>query len=200
MDLILDNVWKRYTTGWILKEISEQLNHGQKVAITGNNGSGKSTLLQIVSGYLSPSKGKIIYKHDGNEINRDHIYKYLSISAAYSELDEELTIPEIYNHYKLFKPLVVNRLDEFLEITEFVKHKGKQIRYFSSGMKQRLSLGLAFVMDVPLLLLDEPTSFLDKHKKGWYTEMMHRFAADKLVIVASNDEHDIGLCERTISL
>lgn len=200
MELILDNVWKRYATGWILRELSEHFHHGQRIAITGNNGSGKSTLLQILSGYLSPSKGKIIYNHEGKKIDRDHIYKYLSISAAYSELDEELSISEIFEHYKLFKKLRVDTLNEFLEITGFVGHKEQQVRYFSSGMKQRLSLGLAFVMDVPLLLMDEPTSFLDKEKKSWYSEMMEQYTSDKLVIIASNDDHDIAGCDYRLHL
>ena len=200
MDLTLDNIWKRYTSGWVLKGVSIHISHGQNVSIIGLNGSGKSTLLQIISGYLSSSKGKIIYHHEGKNIDRDEIYKYCAITAAYAELDEELSIAELFNHYKIFKPLLLDNLDDFLELTDFVKLKNKQIRHFSSGMKQRLSLGMAFIMDVPILLMDEPTSFLDESKKAWFEEMMNRYTKDKTVIIASNDERDIKTCHAAIEL
>jgi len=200
MELFLDNIWKRYTSGWVLKEVSSHIPQGQHVSIVGANGSGKSTLLQIISGYLSPSKGEVNYKNANKHIDRDNIYKYCSISAAYAELDEEMSITELYNHYKIFKPLIVNSLDEFLELTDFMKLKDRQIRYFSSGMKQRLSLGLAFIMDVPILLMDEPTSFLDEQKKSWYGEMINLYARNKTVIIASNDQRDIKSCTSSIVL
>ena len=111
-----------------------------------------------------------------------------------------MSITELYNHYKIFKPLIVNSLDEFLELTDFVKLKDRQIRYFSSGMKQRLSLGLAFIMDVPILLMDEPTSFLDEQKKSWYGEMVNLYTKNKTVIIASNDHRDIKSCTSSIVL
>ena len=200
MDITLDRIWKRYTTGWVLKDISEQIQSCQKVAITGNNGSGKSTLVQLISGFLSPSKGTITYGHLGKSVDRDKIYSHCAIAAAYVELDEELTISEIFEHYIQFKPFMDATLSGFISMTDFSSARDKRIRYFSSGMKQRLSLGLAFNMAVPLLLLDEPTSFLDSEKKGWYAEMLSHHTKDKTVIIASNDEQDISSCQKTIRL
>ena len=200
MTITLDKISKRYTTGWVLKDIDAVIRSGEKVAITGANGSGKSTLIQIISGFLSASKGQIIYSHLDKKVDRDDIFKFLAISAAYSELDEELTIAELYKHYSLFKPLLIHSLDEFLELTDFRKQKDKEVRYFSSGMKQRLALGFAFVIDAPILLLDEPTSFLDESKKGWYNQLFEEYTTNKTVIIASNDEKDIINCTSRITL
>lgn len=200
MNISLDQVWKRYTTGWVLREISKEISSGQKVAIGGANGSGKSTLVQIVAGYLSNTKGKVTYSHSGKKVSRDELYKHLAVSAAYAELDEELTIAEIFDHYQIFKPFHLTMLNEFLDLVDFKKQAAKQVRYFSSGMKQRLSLGLAFNMDVPLLILDEPTSFLDENKKQWFAEMMKNYTTNKTVIIASNDERDVLGCESFIQL
>ncbi len=200
MKVTLEKISKRYTTGWVLKDIDAVIHSGEKVAITGTNGAGKSTLLQIISGFLSASTGKVIYNHKEKEIDRDDIYKYLAMSAAYSELDEELTIAELYKHYSLFKPLLVHSLDEFLDLTDFKKQKDKEVRYFSSGMKQRLALGFSFVIDAPLILLDEPTSFLDDTKKAWYNELIENYTINKTVLIASNDEKDIVSCTNRIAL
>jgi len=200
MKVTLDKISKRYTTGWVIKDLSKEILPGQKVAITGANGSGKSTLIQIISGYLSASQGKIIYNKDTTIVDRDDIYKHIAISAAYAELDEELTIAEMFKHYSLFKPMSVSSLDEFLIITDFTSQQNKEVRFFSSGMKQRLALGFAFLMEVPLLLLDEPTSFLDEGRKEWYAEMMQKYTQDKTVIIASNDTFDIAACTEGIEL
>jgi len=200
MDILIDQVWKRYSTGWVLKDVSKHIKSGDRIAITGDNGSGKSTLIQIISGLLSSSKGKITYKHAGKEIGRDNVFQYCAISAAYAELEEELSIKEIFDHYQVFKPFKITDFKDFIELTAFEKQGDKQIRYFSSGMKQRLALGLALNMDVPLLILDEPTSFLDESKKSWYAEVMDKFTENKTVIIASNDLTDISTCTGRIEL
>jgi len=200
MDIILDDIGKRYTTGWVFKNISHHLTQGQHLSITGTNGSGKSTLLQIIAGFLSYTKGEVTYKHEGKEISRDNIYKYCGISAAYTELDEELTVTEIFEHYKVFKKMLVTNSNAFLDLVDLKKEKNKRIAQFSSGMKQRLNLGLALVMDTPLLLLDEPTSFLDKGRKAWYAEMVQAYALNKILVIASNDDFDIQTCTANIFL
>ncbi len=200
MNIVLDNISKRYTTGWVLRNISHNISSGEHVAITGQNGSGKSTLVQIISGYLSTTQGSVEYTNEGQKIDRDDVYKQVAISAAYLELDEEFTVNELFEHYKIFKPVIVDSFSEFLEISDFKKEKDKQVRYFSSGMKQRLALSLAFNMDVSLLILDEPTSFLDEHRKSWYADMLENFSQDKTVLIASNDEFDIRSCTSRIAL
>lgn len=200
MDVLIEDISKRYTTGWVIRNLSHHITPHQHLSITGPNGSGKSTLLQIIAGYLSYSKGKVIYSYNGKDIKRDDIYKYCSVAAAYAELDEELTVTEIYEHYKIFKPYLLNDRSSFLDLVDLKRERDKRIAHFSSGMKQRLHLGLSFCMDVPLLLLDEPTSFLDKSKKAWFHELLAAYGNDKTIIIASNDEDDISSCSSNIEL
>lgn len=201
MDIHLDKVSKRYTTGWVLKDITVDIPYGSRVSITGPNGSGKSTLLQIIAGYLSYTQGAVSYiDKNSTSIDRDDIYKHCAISAAYMELDEELTVEEIYAHYQIFKNFKVNKVSEFLDLVDLQMATDKQIRYFSSGMKQRLNVGLALAMDTPLIFLDEPTSFLDEGRKTWYTEVIQELTQGHTLIIASNDESDIASCKQNIHL
>lgn len=194
MQIELENVGKRFSSGWVFKDVSLIINSGQKFSITGLNGSGKSTLINILCGYLSNTKGKVNYTFDGKKIDRDNIYKHCAISFAYAELDEELTVLEIFDHYQKFKSFKITDPSTFLEICDLKKHSDKAVGNFSSGMKQRLSLSLSFLMDTSLLLLDEPTSFLDSEKKSWFHSMMEKYTENRTVIIASNDEADINLC------
>ena len=198
MDILLHNIGKRFTTGWVFRNINKEINVGDHLAITGRNGSGKSTLLQIICGYLTNTEGKVTYTYKGKEVSRDNIFKQLAISTAYMELDEELTATEIFEHNKIFKPYLIQDVQEFLELVKLTNHQKKEVKYYSSGMKQRLSLGLALCMDLPLLFLDEPTSFLDVQKKEWFKTMLERFAKGKTVIIASNDGFDIESCNKEI--
>ena len=67
-------------------------------------------------------------------------------------------------------------------------------------MKQKIQIALALLSDTPYLLLDEPTSFLDKAAKRWFEELLHLHAQNRVVIIASNDSFDIGLCGKVIEL
>lgn len=200
MHVQLDDIGKRFTTGWVFKGINHEAKSGDCIAITGANGSGKSTLLNIISGYLSYSKGKLIYDKQGATISRDDVYKYTSIAAAYSELDEELTAKEIFEHYRKFKSFRITGSEEFLQVVELEKEVDKQIRYFSSGMKQRLNLALALGMDTSLLLLDEPTSFLDDKRKAWFHDLLKKYRKGRTIFIASNDQSDLQSCSSEISL
>jgi len=200
MNICLKNISKRFDSGWIIKNLDLEIKTGDRIAIRGANGSGKSSLIKIISGYLSMSKGRISYDLVGKTIDRDDLYKYLSISTAYSELDEELNPVELFQHFSIFKKYLITDKDEFIDLVDLRKHKNKAIKYFSSGMKQRLNLALAICMDVPLLIMDEPTSFLDAERKIWYKEIIERFAGNKTIVVASNEELDFEFCNRSIVL
>ncbi|MGA0257694.1 MAG: ABC transporter ATP-binding protein [Saprospiraceae bacterium] len=200
MHISIENLSKRFDSGWVFRDLNISIQAGQKVAVTGPNGSGKSTLLNILCGLLSPSLGTVTYVMHEKHIDRDDIYKYISISAAYSELDEELSPRELFTHYSNFKSFRIDSLEKFLELAQLEDARDKPVVYFSSGMKQRLSLALALTMDSPLLFLDEPSSFLDDTRKSWFYELFHAYVEGKTVFLASNDKADLDLCDTSILL
>jgi ABC-type multidrug transport system ATPase subunit len=89
---------------------------------------------------------------------------------------------------------------ELIGILDFSKSKNKEIRHFSSGMKQRLKLILAICSDTPALFLDEPTTNLDTQGIDWYQELIEKFRKDRLIIVASNMEIDYQFCDRFLNI
>ncbi len=191
MQISLENVGKKFNRDWILRKASFTFGENRSYAITGPNGSGKSTLLQMISGLLPLTEGTIRYRHAGQDVSGEDIFRQIAIAAPYLELIEEFTLTELLKFHRQFKPLRHNISEgDFLELTSLQAARHKPVRHFSSGMKTRVKLGLAFLSDVLLLLLDEPTSNLDLPGIAWYQHMLRSYAADRLVMIFSNQRYE----------
>jgi len=201
MKIKLEKLSKRYLYDWIINDMDFVFEPNSITGINGINGSGKSTLIKLLSGYLSPSQGKILYSIENKKIERPDVFKYMSLAAPYSDLVQEYDAEEMFLFHTKFKKLRSN-LDAktFLEKVNLKGNKGKQIQFYSSGMKQRLQLAIALFTESKLLLLDEPTSYLDSTNKEWFYNLLKTEISGRTVIVASNDEDDFRFCTEVISL
>jgi ABC-type multidrug transport system ATPase subunit len=193
---------KKFSRQWIFKDLSFSFGTPQKISILGKNGSGKSTLLQVISGYESLSKGMIRYMLNGNEIVSGQIYHSISIAAPYLELIEEYTLTEMVRfHFRFKSPAGKMSADEIIQLTQLEHSKDKIIKYYSSGMKQRVRLTLAIVSDVKLVLLDEPLSNLDREGESWYRTLTEKFLKEKSAVVCSNqNEPEYFFCDRNLNI
>lgn len=203
MVIELTSVSKRYRREWILRDINLQLQSGQGYAISGPNGSGKSTFLRLLSGHLTPSRGKRRYLDENNqEITVDTIYQRLSFAAPYIELIEEFTLEEAIQFHQRFRPFQAGLSPQILiqDILELNRVRSLSINRFSSGMKQRVKLALACCTKADFILLDEPTTNLDQQGMDWYQELVQQFVKNRLLVVASNVEADFQACQHTISI
>ncbi|PBQ32441.1 hypothetical protein CNR22_11895 [Sphingobacteriaceae bacterium] len=131
--------------------------------------------------------------NDNHKINPDKLRNYISFASPYLQLIEDFTLLEMIEHTRLFKPFLNSiSSNEVIELIQLQSAKNKFIRQFSSGMKQRLKLGLAILADTPILLLDEPISNLDKNAIQWYKDLIAGYTVNRTVVVCSNaiaDEH-----------
>ena len=203
MKINLNKVGKRYHLDWIFRNIDFEFRSGEPCVIVGPNGSGKSTLLQIVSGLVIPNEGAIVYEMDDKIIPVEHIFRHFSIATPYLELIEDFTLAEIIEfHFKFKKFLGSNAVvEEVIDIIDLHKSKNKHLKYYSSGMKQRVKLALAILSDTPILLLDEPTSNLDKKGMEWYRGLIEKYAMNRLVIVCSNNQSvEFDFCQQKIDI
>jgi ABC-type multidrug transport system ATPase subunit len=201
MKIILQNIGRRFNRDWIFRGIDQTFVSGKIYAILGPNGSGKSTLLQVLNGSLSPSAGVISYFFEDKPVEIDAVYQLLSLAAPYLELIEEFTLDEMIDFHFKFKRYKTG-IDKniVIDLLAMPGSKNKMIRYFSSGMKQRLKLALAFCADTPMLMLDEPTSNLDSQGVDWYLSLVQQFAQNRLTIICSNQEHEYSFCDEQLSI
>lgn len=159
--------------------------------------------MKILSGYLSPTQGDISFVFNEKKTDIDLIYKNISYAAPYIDLIEEYSLSEFIAFHARFKPLINNlSADEVINILELAHTGTKEMRFFSSGMKQRVRLGLAILSDTPILLLDEPTTNLDVKGVDWYATMIEKFVmpTQRLCIIASNTPHDYAFCDEFLNV
>lgn len=201
MTIIFYKAGKRFNRDWIFRNADLTFLPGHSYAITGSNGSGKSTLLQTVAGSIEVSEGKIEWRVNNTSIDANNIYSFLTISAPYVEVIEEMSAAEFLQFHQQFKPLIRSiSISEILKLVGLEKAAKRQIRYYSSGMKQRLKLAQAIFSDAPLLLLDEPCTNLDVAGYELYHKLIKDYAKNKTIIVSSNDVNEFSFCEEVINI
>jgi ABC-type multidrug transport system ATPase subunit len=227
MIITLNHIGKKFSREWIFRNVNLQFTAGNHYAILGPNGSGKSTLLQLIAGNQIASEGDIkyelpssFYRQSDNQfvatngahrsasdaplnlIPSDQIYRYTAICAPYLQLIEEMTLSELIAFHKKFKSFctAITHGEEIIDLLQLSQAGKKQIRYYSSGMKQRVKLGLALLSDVKLIILDEPLTNLDEQGKAWYYELLSTYAGQKIVLIGSNRPDEYCMCHYKIDI
>ncbi len=201
MEIQLEQVAKKFNREWVFRSISLQIQQSDITAITGPNGSGKSTLLQIIAGSLLHTEGQISCRHHQEIINPEDMYKHLAMVAPAMSLPEDFTLMEFLEFHFKFKTLKAGyEIDALPEIMQLEHATNKYIKNFSTGMKQRLKLGVAFYAEVPLILLDEPATNLDKSGFEWYINEVGKILPEKMVFVCSNRQDEYSFCNNIVDI
>jgi len=201
MKISLEHIGRRFNREWIFRDINYEFESGSSYAVLGANGAGKSTLLQVISGSLSSSEGKISYLQGDTTIDQEKVFIHLSMAAPYLELIEEFTLIELIDfHFRFKKYRKGFNRKGVIELLGLNNSEFKAIKYFSSGMKQRVKLALAFCSDTSILLLDEPASNLDQQGLEWYRSLASTLSSDRLLIICSNQEQEYSFCNHKLNI
>ena len=205
MKISLTDAGKRFNRDWIFRHLTYEFSAGQSYAIIGPNGSGKSTLLQVLSGSMHVNEGNVQFAVVGQQsavnVPNENVYKYVSICAPYLEVVEEMTLLEFLDFHSGFKPLLSSVTSEkVISILGLENAVNKQIRYYSSGMRQRVKLAQAIFSDVPVVLLDEPCTNFDAAGIQLYHDLINEYCKNRMVVVSSNDEVEYRFCSKRINI
>ncbi len=201
MQVQLDQVGKQYQKEWIIRHASHVFDSQSITGIRGSNGSGKSTLLALISSILTPTEGQIAYSEDQQIITLEQVNTKIAHVAPSIDLVPKLTVQETIDFHTYYSPLRHNWTQSNLLSTIWLEDfKILQIQELSSGMRQRLKLGLAFFTSADLLLLDEPTSNLDSRGINFYNQLLNNYRDNRTVIIASNEDRDFEKCGQIVDI
>lgn len=209
MRIYLQDTGKRFNREWIFRHLHFTFNKGESYAVCGPNGCGKSTLLQTIAGAIVPNEGTVTFsaletdalKAPEKTQSNTNLFRQVSYVAPYLELIEEMTSSEFLSFHNVFKPFSKQfTIPEILEEVGLGNTRKKQIRFFSSGMKQRLKLAQGFYSNVPVILLDEPCTNLDAQGYTLYEKLIEKFSNEKILVIGSNDPREYAFCKNKITV
>ena len=185
---------KKFQGKWVFRGLDLQINPGKRQVIAGKNGSGKSTLLQLIAGFRTPSEGNIAWFLNDRQLRPDVIYSHVAMASPGLEPTEEFTFPELIAFHRRFKSFPEKfSIDRVIEIAGLSASRHKAIKYYSSGMRQRVKLAMAMLPSSGLVLLDEPCTNLDKESREWYRYILKHYTSGRTIVIASNhnsEEYD----------
>lgn len=190
MTITATGLGKRFQREWIFRKLDYSFEPGVH-AIVGPNGSGKSTLLHVLWGQMPPSEGSVHFTEGGQPIPVDDVFQHLAIAAPYMDLPDQFTVAEMIQfHFRFKQAREGASVEDWLNLLELGNARSLFVRDLSSGMKQRLKLGLAMVSRASLLFLDEPTTNFDAAARTWYHQLLHRLPEDLTILIATNTTED----------
>lgn len=204
--VVLENVKKEFNDQEVLKGIDLVARRKETTVIIGGSGAGKTTLLRLIVALDRPTTGRILV--EGEDISKmgerdlNRIRKKFGMVYQYAALLDSITVLEnvafpLVEHTKLSKKEIRDRVMEKLEIlgldAKVVAEKFPS--QLSGGMRKRVGLARALMLEPPILVYDEPTSGLDpltsRLVDDLIEEMRERFGVTSIVI-----SHDIASCFR----
>ena len=202
MKILLENIGKNFGEKKIFSNINFEISSGSSVSITGPNGSGKTTLMRIISGLINPTEGNVTYYNNDKELENRDKFNHLGLVGPYLELYDDLTAMENLQFFSKMKRISnhENIIFELLEKMNLADQETELVKNYSSGMKQRLKYVFALLDSPEILLLDEPTSNLDKEGINTVYEIMENQKSKGILIIATNDEADLKYGDKQIAV
>lgn len=194
-----ENLSKKFGTAAVFKNISFRLEAGSCMAITGPNGSGKSTLLQIIAGLQRPGSGSVTRSVNESELTAENFSTYAGYTGPLVNPYDMLTAAENLA-FTVNTAAANERISDMLDYFGLYKDRNKIVKYYSSGMKQRLKLIHAFINDPLIIMLDEPGSNLDSSGKDKLFTKIEELKNGRILIIASNEKDEIDLCSTRVEL
>ncbi len=201
MDILIENLTKRYGVQKAVDNISLKVATGEIIGFLGPNGAGKTTTMKIITNFIAADEGEVYIggkslKEDPLEIKR-HIGYLPENNPLYQEMPviDYLEFCALINNIEKHK--VQGRIAEMIRITGLNSEKHKKISQLSKGYRQRVGLAQAMIHDPEILILDEPTSGLDPNQIAEIRKLIRELGREKTVILSTHILPEVeATCDR----
>ncbi len=198
LKLHLEKIGLKRNGKWLFRGISGTFCMGESWAIVGPNGAGKTSFLALIAGSLPPTEGRLQLEEEGKPLSFPALLRQLFWQSPAVQPPPDLLVADVVEDFYRCKGL--GQPGSFYERWALLPHT--RLYELSSGMRQRLLVGLVLEAPQGLVLLDEPGAFLDAHYRQLLHAELHRLqtAGRHLVFCATNDPEEIALFSHTLSL
>lgn len=201
MELIeLKEVSKAYNKVPILEDVNIKIEEGDIYGIIGVSGSGKTTLLNLITGFIPPTKGSVLYyssavqgPRDLNE-NLHKMKKHIGFTPQHNSFYPKLTVKENLLHfgnlYGVKRATLISNIKSLLHFTKLFDHRDKLSEHLSGGMRRRLDIACSLVHKPKLLIMDEPTADLDQVLQNEIMYLLQEVNKQGITIVIASHHLD----------
>jgi ABC-type multidrug transport system, ATPase component len=198
----LCNLTKRFGDHIAVDNLNLKIETGEFFGLLGPNGAGKTTTIGMISTVLLPSDGKVLI--DGEELTRRNLSQKRRLSVITQEysMRQDMTMDEVMEYqgrlYYMPKKLIRQKTEELLEFTGLLEYRHKIVRHLSGGMKRKLMICRALMVEPEILLLDEPTAGMDAFSRRQMWNLLRKINSNKMTIILTTHyiEEAQSLCDR----
>ena len=198
----LCNLTKRFGDHIAVDNLNLKIETGEFFGLLGPNGAGKTTTISMISTVLLPSDGKILI--DGEELTRRNLAQKRRLSVITQEysMRQDMTMDEVMEYqgrlYYMPRKLIRQKTEELLEFTGLLEYRHKIVRHLSGGMKRKLMICRALMVEPEILLLDEPTAGMDAFSRRQMWNLLRKINSNKMTIILTTHyiEEAQSLCDR----
>ena len=201
MDIVIENLTKRYGVQKAVDDISLKVATGEILGFLGPNGAGTTTTMKIITNFISADEGEVYIggkslKSDPREIKR-HIGYLPENNPLYQEMPVIDYLEFCARINDIEKSKVAARVADMIRITGLNSEKHKKIFELSKGYRQRVGLAQAMIHDPEILILDEPTSGLDPNQIAEIRKLIRELGREKTVILSTHILPEVeATCDR----
>lgn len=198
----LCNLTKHFGDHIAVDNLNLKIETGEFFGLLGPNGAGKTTTIGMISTVLLPSDGKVLI--DGEELTRRNLSQKRRLSVITQEysMRQDMTMDEVMEYqgrlYYMPRKLIRQKTEELLEFTGLLEYRHKIVRHLSGGMKRKLMICRALMVEPEILLLDEPTAGMDAFSRRQMWNLLRKINSNKMTIILTTHyiEEAQSLCDR----
>lgn len=203
MDIVVENLTKKYGAQRAVDNISFRVKTGEILGFLGPNGAGKTTTMKAITTYLNPTNGTIrvgeFSIHEHPDMVKKNIGYLPENNPLYSDMPVIDYLKFVADLQGIEKSKVRDKILEMIQTCGLEGEKHKKIGELSKGYKQRVGLAQALIHDPEVLILDEPTSGLDPNQIVEIRELIKKIGREKTVILSSHILAEVeATCDRIL--
>ena len=198
----LRNLTKRFDSFTAVDHLNLRIETGEFFGLLGPNGAGKTTTISMISTVLLPSEGEILV--DGRRLDRKASAQKRKLSVITQEysMRQDMNMDEVMEYqgrlYFLPRKVIRERSDMLLEFAGLKEFRRRTVRHLSGGMKRKLMICRALLIEPEILLLDEPTAGMDALSRRQMWNLLRRLNGREMTIILTTHymEEAQALCSR----
>lgn len=201
MDIVIENLTKRYGPQKAVDNISMKVATGEILGFLGPNGAGKTTTMKMITNYIAPDEGNIFIGGKPVTESPHEIRKHIGYLSENNPLYQEMPVIDYLSFCAeiqgVEKNKIPGRVIEMIRLTGLNREKHKKIGELSKGYQQRVGLAQAIIHNPKILILDEPTSGLDPNQIVEIRKLIRELGREKTVILSTHILPEVeATCDR----